>query len=88
VWAGTFTWAKATFVALPLVALALLLAGTRRAVRRVFIDLKHREELSRLVAPRPRASLTSTRAEPGRRAVDLDPLAIARRHADRVPATS
>ncbi|WP_434426396.1 adenylate/guanylate cyclase domain-containing protein [Nannocystis pusilla] len=73
-WAGTFTWAKATFVAVVLVALALLLAGTRRAIRQVLIDLKRREELSRLVAPKVVDEILAGREDrlrPARREVTL-----------------
>lgn len=52
VWSGEFTWSRWSFVVFTLVALALLLAGTRRSVRRAFVDLKRREDLSRLVPPK------------------------------------
>lgn len=73
-WAGAFTWARWSFVGFALIALALLLAGTRLAVRRVYIDLKRRDELSRLVAPKVVDEILAgreDRLQPARREVTL-----------------
>ena len=49
---GGFAWTRWSFVAFGFVACATLLGFTRQAVRRAFVDLKRRESLSRLVAPK------------------------------------
>lgn len=51
-WAGDFGWSRWSFVVFGFTALATLLWQTRVAVRRAFVDLKRRESLSRLVAPK------------------------------------
>ncbi len=47
-----FGWGRWSFVVFGFVASATLLGFTRVAVRRAFVDLKRRESLSRLVAPK------------------------------------
>ena len=51
-WADAFSWPRWTFVVFGFTASATLLWYTRRAVRQAFVDLKRRESLSRLVAPK------------------------------------
>ena len=52
VWAGQFAWGRWSFVVFAFTASTTLLWSTRKAVRRTFVDLKRRESLSRLVAPK------------------------------------
>ncbi len=52
VWAGEFNWASWSFVVFGFTASATLLWKTRKAMRRAFVDLKRRESLSRLLAPK------------------------------------
>jgi adenylate cyclase len=51
-WAGDFGWSRWSLVVFGFTALATLLWKTRTSVRRAFVDLKRRESLSRLVAPK------------------------------------
>lgn len=51
-WTGEFHWSRWSFVVFGFTASATLLWSTRTAVRRAFVDLKRRESLSRLVAPK------------------------------------
>jgi adenylate cyclase len=74
VWSRQFAWAGWSFVAFTFVATALLLAATRLAVRKMFIELLRRESLSRLVPPKVVDEILAGRADrlrPTRREVTV-----------------
>lgn len=74
VWSGQFTWSRWSFVVFAFTASAALMFSTRRAVRRAFVDLKRRESLSRLVAPKVVDEILAGREDslrPSRRVVTV-----------------
>ncbi len=71
---GQFAWTRWSFVAFGFIACATLFAFTRQAVRRAFVDLKRRESLSRLVAPKVVDEILAgreDRLQPARREVTI-----------------